>query len=152
MGRGDVDAGDGAIVTDGKGQLRGRTQLVVELDADTVGSQDAGSQLCELGREVTGIIGDCHAACTGFRTILDDQIGQTLGCRTDRKAVHAIQTNAQYAAQTSRTKGQRSKETILDRILIAADCLQLSALICGQCRRCKPALILSHIIHNPFTS
>ena len=58
-------------------------------------------------------------------TVRYDQVCQTLCSLTDGKAVHAVEADAQYTAQTGRAERQRRKETAFDLFLIICNSSQL---------------------------
>ena len=147
MGCGDVDARDAAVVTDCKGQLRGRAQLVEDQRLDAVRGEDARGLLCELGREVTGVVCDRNAAVHRRLTVRYDQLRKALRRLTDGKAVHAVEADAQNAAQACRAERQRRIKTALDLFFIVCNRLQLCVLLCAQRAALQPVLVFSHEIH-----
>ena len=147
VGCGDVDARDAAVVTDCKGQLRGRAQLVEDQRLDAVRGEDARGLLCELGREVTGVVCDRNAAVHRLLTVRYDQLRKALRRLTDGKAVHAVEADAQNAAQACRAERQRRIKTALDLFFIVCNRLQLCVLLCAQCAALQPVLVFSHEIH-----
>ena len=147
VGSGDVDACDAAVVTDCEGQLRGRTQLIKQQRLDAVCRHDARGLLGKLSREMAGVVCDGNAAVHCGLTIRYDQVCQTLSGLADGKAVHAVEANAQYTAQTGRAERQRRKETAFDLFLIICNSSQLGMLVRREGRAVQPTLVFRHIIH-----
>ena len=147
VGSRDVDACDAAVVTDSEGQLRGRTQLIEQQRLDAVCGHDARRLLGELGREMAGVVCNGNTAVHCGLTIRYDQVCQTLCSLTDGKAVHAVEADAQYTAQTGRAERQRRKETAFDLFLIICNSSQLGMLVRREGRAVQPTLVFRHIIH-----
>ena len=80
-------------------------------------------------------------------TVRYDQVCQTLCSLTDGKAVHAVEADAQYTAQTGRAERQRRKETAFDLFLIICNSSQLGMLVRREGRAVQPTLVFRHIIH-----
>ena len=144
---GDIDACDAAVVTDCEGQLRGRAQFIEQQRLDAVCGEDAGGLLGELGREMAGVVSDGDAALHGLRAVRNDELCKALGGLTDGKAVHAVEADAQNAAQAGGAERQRRIEAALDLLVIICNRLQLRVFLCAQCAALQPVLVFSHEIH-----
>ena len=96
---------------------------------------------------MAGVVGDGYAAIHRRLAVRYDQIGEALRRLTDREAVHAVQADAQHAAQARRAERQRREEAAFDLFLIPGDRLKLCALLRRESGAFQPALIFRHIIH-----
>ena len=132
MAGGDVDTGDAAILTDGEGHHGGGAHGFKQTHGDTVGSEDTGGLAGEGLRIIAAVVTHSYAPLHGLLALLQDHLGEGLGCVTDDMDVHAVQAHAHNAAQTCRTEGQLIEETTLDLLVIACDGSQLCLLRLAQ--------------------
>ena len=134
-------------MTDCEGQLRGWAQFIEQQRLDAVCGEDAGGLLGELGREMAGVVSDGDAALHGLRAVRNDELCKALCGLTDGKAVHAVEADAQNAAQAGGAERQRRIEAALDLLVIICNRLQLRVFLCIQRTALQPVLVFSHEIH-----
>ena len=123
VGRGDIDARDAAVMADRKGKLGRGAQLIEQQRLDAARREDAGGLLGKFRREVAAVVCDRDAAVHCRLAVRDDQVGKALCCLADRKAVHAVQADAEHAAQAGRAERQGREKAAFDLFLISFDCL-----------------------------
>ena len=147
VGRGDIDTRDAAVVADRKGKLGRGAQLIEQQRLDAARREDAGGLPRKFRREVAAVVRDRDAAVHCRLAVRDDQVGKALRRLTDRKAVHAVEADAEHAAQAGGAERQGREKAALDLFLIAFHRLKLRALLIRKSGILQPTLVFRHIIH-----
>ena len=145
--RGDVDAGGGAVLDDGEGELRRRAQGVEQTDMDAVRGADAGGLHGELLAVVAAVIADDDAPAAGLVALGYDQRGERLGRPAHHMHVHAVEAHAHHAAQAGGAEFQRTAETAFDLVFVVSDGVELLPLRLGEGGAVEPAFIFLPVIH-----
>ena len=147
VGRGDIDTRDAAVVADRKGKLGRGAQLIEQQRLDAARREDAGGLTRKFRREVAAVVRDRNAAVHCRLAVRDNQVGKALRRLADRKAVHAVEADAEHAAQAGRAERQGCKKAALDLFIISFHRLELRALLIRKGRVLQPTLVFRHIIH-----
>ena len=142
----DVQSGRGAVVLDGKRQLRRRTQGVENAHVDAVGRHD-GCGLVRKALTVDAAVkanGDA-ARARALALGLDDLRERLRGVADDMN-VHAAAAERHLAAQAGRAELERGEKAALDLFFVVADGVEFFPFRIGERGAVKPALVFFHII------
>ena len=142
----DVQASDGAVVQHGKAQLWGGTQGIKDAHMHAVGGHDAGRFPGEGLAVETAVIGNGNALALGFLALGGNDIGKGLGGVTDDVHVHVVQAQLHGASQAGGAELQRSKEAVLNLLLVIGDGVQLCPFFLAEGGAVQPVLVFFLVV------
>ena len=142
----DVQAGRGAVVLDGKRQLRRRAQGVENAHVDAVGRHDARRLVGKALTVDAAVKADGDAARTRALALGLDDLRERLRGVADDVNVHAAAAERHLAAQAGRAELERGEKAALDLFFVVADGVEFFPLRIGERGAVEPALVFFHII------
>ena len=145
---GDVDAGDAAVLPDGKGQLGSGAQRVEQAHGNAVGSHDTGGLTGEELGVVAAVVAHSHSLGGGLGALLQNHLGKRLGGVAHHMYIHPVQAHPHGAPETGGAKAELGEKAGFHFLLVPGNGGQLRLLLLGQGRTLHPALILCLVIHG----
>ncbi len=112
-----------AEFADSKGKLRCRAEGIEQICLDPVCIQAECCFHCKFRRKFSGIICDRYALF--LAALLDDVIGKTLCCFSDRVEIHTVCSCTDHTTKAACTEFKITIEAVFDLFFIITDCQKL---------------------------
>ena len=147
---GDIEAGGGAVMPDGKAQLGSGAEALKNADMDAVCCHNAGGLFCKLLAVEAAVTGDNDALVHSLLTFSADNVCEGLSGMADDVDVHVVKTHLHGAAKAGSAELQRCKKAVFDFLFVVSDGFELCPFLFAECGVVQPVLIFFPIIPHCF--